>query len=98
MESSVSDCGSILTPVYAYVNPPLVFIFTGVNLTGMDIQIALDAVGGRKAELARKLGVSKPAVSRWVKAGKLPAMRVWQWKALQAPTPTIAADSTATPA
>ena len=64
----------------------------------MDIQIALDAVGGRKAELARRLGVSKPAVSRWVKVGKLPAMRVWQWKALEALTPPITADSTATPA
>ena len=74
------------------------FFFTVVNLRGMDIQTALDAVGGRKAELARKLGVSKPAVSRWVKAGKLPAMRVWQWKALQASTPPITADSTATPA
>ncbi len=72
------------------------FFFTVVNLRGMDIQTALDAVGGRKAELARKLGVSKPAVSRWVKAGRLPAMRVWQWKALEASTPPIAADSTAT--
>jgi hypothetical protein len=83
---------------YALVNTLLAFIFTPVNLRGMDIQTALDAVGGRKAELARKLGVSKPAVSRWVKAGKLPAMRVWQWKALQASTPPITADSTATPA
>ncbi len=62
----------------------------------MDIQAAL-AVAGSKAALARKLGVSRPAVSRWVKAGKLPAMRVWQWKALEAVTPQIAADSTATP-
>ena len=82
---------------YALVNTPLAFIFTGVNLRGMDIQTALDQVGGRKAELARKLGVSKPAVSRWVKAGKLPAMRVWQWKALEASTPPITADSTPTP-
>ena len=60
----------------------------------MDIKTALNAVGGRKAELARKLGVSKPAVSRWVKAGKLPAMRVWQWKALEAATAPITGDST----
>ena len=62
----------------------------------MDIQAAL-AVAGSKAALARKLGVSRPAVSRWVKSGKLPAMRVWQWKALEALPPQIAADSTATP-
>jgi len=62
----------------------------------MDIQAAL-AVAGSKAALARKLGVSRPAVSRWVKAGKLPAMRVWQWKALEAVTPQITADSTPTP-
>jgi len=62
----------------------------------MDIQAAL-AVAGSKAALARKLGVSRPAVSRWVKAGKLPAMRVWQWKALETLPPQIAADSTATP-
>lgn len=63
----------------------------------MDIQTALDAVGGSKAALARKLKVSKPAVSRWVKAGQLPAMRVWQWKALEASTPPIAADLPPTP-
>ena len=79
------------------MSTPLAFIFTLVNFHGMDIQDAL-AVAGSKAALARKLGVSRPAVSRWVKAGQLPPMRVWQWKALQAPTPTIAADSTATPA
>lgn len=62
----------------------------------MDIQAAL-AVAGSKAALARKLGVSRPAVSRWVKSGRLPEMRVWQWKALEAVTPQIAADSTATP-
>jgi len=72
------------------------FIFTPVNFHGMDIQDAL-AVAGSKAALARKLGVSRPAVSRWVKAGKLPAMRVWQWKALEAVTPPITADSTPTP-
>jgi len=62
----------------------------------MDIQTAL-AVAGSKAALARKLGVSRPAVSRWVKAGRLPPMRVWQWKALEALTPQITADSTPTP-
>ena len=62
----------------------------------MDIQDAL-AVAGSKAALARKLGVSRPAVSRWVKAGRLPEMRVWQWKALEALTPPIAADSAPTP-
>jgi transcriptional regulator with XRE-family HTH domain len=82
---------------YALVNTLLAIIFTHVNLRGMDIQIALAACGGRKAELARRLGVSKPAVSRWVKTGRLPKMRVWQWKALEAVTPPIAADSTATP-
>jgi len=75
---------------------PLAIIFTIVNLQSMDIQTAL-AVTGSKAALARKLGVSRPAVSRWVKAGRLPAMRVWQWKALEALPPQIAADSTATP-
>ena len=81
------------------VNPcqrPLAFIFTGVNLPPMDIQAAL-AVAGSKAALARRLGVSKPAVSRWCKAGRLPEMRVWQWKALEASTPPITADSTPTP-
>jgi len=79
------------------MSTPLVFFFTGVNFHGMDIQAAL-AVAGSKAALARKLGVSRPAVSRWVKAGQLPPMRVWQWKALEALTTPIAADSTATPA
>ena len=78
------------------MSTPLVFFFTGVNFHGMDIQDAL-AVAGSKAALARKLGVSRPAVSRWVKAGRLPPMRVWQWKALEALTTPIAADSTATP-
>ena len=78
--------------------PPLQLFSRPLTCALMDIQTALDAVGGRKAELARKLGVSKPAVSRWVKAGKLPEMRVWQWKALEASTPPITADSTATPA
>ena len=72
------------------------FFFTGVNFHGMDIQAAL-AVAGSKAALARKLGVSRPAVSRWVKAGRMPEMRVWQWKALEALTTPIAADSTPTP-
>ena len=78
------------------VNTPPALFFTVVNLRPMDIHTALAAVGGRKAELARKLGVSKPAVSRWVKAGKLPAMRVWQWRALEASTAPISADSTPT--
>jgi len=78
------------------MSTPLVFFFTGVNFHGMDIQAAL-AVAGNKAALARKLGVSRPAVSRWVKAGKLPAMRVWQWKALEALTTPIAADLPLTP-
>ncbi len=62
----------------------------------MDIQAAL-AVAGSKAALARKLGVSRPAVSRGVKAGRLPEMRVWQWKAIGALTPPIAADLPPTP-
>ena len=78
------------------MSTPLVFFFTGVNFHGMDIQDAL-AVAGSKAALARKLGVSKPAVSRWVKAGRLPEMRVWQWKALEASTPPIAVDLPPTP-
>jgi DNA invertase Pin-like site-specific DNA recombinase len=77
------------TPPLKYFSRPLTYRF-------MDIQAAL-AVAGSKAALARKLGVSRPAVSRWVKAGKLPAMRVWQWKALEAVTPPITADSTPTP-
>ena len=72
------------------------FFFTGVNFHGMDIQAAL-AVAGSKAALARKLGVSRPAVSRWVKAGRLPPMRIWQWKALEAVTPPITADLPPTP-
>lgn len=78
------------------MSTPLVFFFTGVNFHGMDIQDAL-AVAGSKAALARKLGVSRPAVSRWVKAGRLPPMRVWQWKALEALTTPITADSAPTP-
>ena len=73
--------------------PPLHLFSRALTCALMDIQTALAAVGGRKAELARKLGVSKPAVSRWVKAGKLPAMRVWQWKALEAAATPITADS-----
>ena len=86
-----------LTQVTPLSTPYLQLFLHSLTCALMDIQTALDAVGGRKAELARKLGVSKPAVSRWVKAGKLPEMRVWQWKALEASTPPIAADSTTTP-
>jgi hypothetical protein len=78
------------------VNSPLHLFLPSLTYRFMDIQAAL-AVAGSKAALARKLGVSRPAVSRWVKAGKLPAMRVWQWKALEAVTPQITADSTPTP-
>ena len=85
-------CAHWLTPV----NTPLQLFSPSLTFPGMDIQDAL-AVAGSKAALARKLGVSRPAVSRWVKAGKLPAMRVWQWKALEAPAPTIAADLPLTP-
>lgn len=76
--------------------PPLHLFLLALTYDLMDIQAAL-AVAGSKAALARKLGVSKPAVSRWCKAGRLPEMRVWQWKALEASTPPIAADSTPTP-
>jgi DNA invertase Pin-like site-specific DNA recombinase len=78
------------------VNSLLHLFLPSLTYRRMDIQAAL-AVAGSKAALARKLGVSRPAVSRWVKAGKLPAMRVWQWKALEAVTPQITADSTPTP-
>jgi hypothetical protein len=79
------------------VNSLLHLFLPSLTYRRMDIQAAL-AVAGSKAALARKLGVSRPAVSRWVKAGKLPPMRVWQWKALEAVTPPVAADSTPTPA
>jgi hypothetical protein len=78
------------------VNSLLHLFLPSLTYRRMDIQAAL-AVAGSKAALARKLGVSRPAVSRWVKAGKLPPMRVWQWKALEAVTPPITADSTPTP-
>lgn len=61
----------------------------------MDIQQAIRLHGG-KAALARYCGVSKAAVSRWAKNGKIPQARLWQLQVLEAATRAITADSTVT--
>jgi DNA-binding transcriptional regulator YdaS (Cro superfamily) len=46
----------------------------------MDIQKLLKRYGSQSA-MAEAFGVTKGAVSQWVKAGAIPAARVWQYKA-----------------
>jgi hypothetical protein len=49
----------------------------------MNIKPVLAAFGGNKSALAKAFKVSSPAVSRWVKNGKLPALRAYQWRDMQ---------------
>jgi len=46
----------------------------------MDIQRLIKQYGSQQA-VAQAFGVTKGAVSQWVKAGAIPAARVWQYKA-----------------
>jgi hypothetical protein len=46
----------------------------------MDINTALKKFGSA-AGVAKAFGVSAPAVSRWIRLGKVPQQRVWQYKA-----------------
>jgi DNA invertase Pin-like site-specific DNA recombinase len=46
----------------------------------MDIQQALKKFGS-PAGIARAFGVTPPAVSRWIRNGRIPQARVWQVKA-----------------
>ena len=46
----------------------------------MDIQKLIKRYGSQQA-VAQAFGVTKGAVSQWVKAGAIPAARVWQVKA-----------------
>jgi DNA-binding transcriptional regulator YdaS (Cro superfamily) len=48
----------------------------------MDIHKLIKRYGSQQA-LARAFGVTDGAVSQWVKAGAIPAARVWQYKAGQ---------------
>ena len=48
----------------------------------MDIQKLIKRYGSQQA-VAEAFGVTKGAVSQWVKAGAIPAARVWQLKAGQ---------------
>ena len=48
----------------------------------MDIQKLIKRYGSQQA-VAAAFGVTKGAVSQWVKAGAIPAARVWQLKAGQ---------------
>jgi len=48
----------------------------------MDIQKLIKRYGSQQA-VAAAFGVTKGAVSQWVKAGSIPAARVWQLKAGQ---------------
>ena len=47
----------------------------------MDIKILLKEFGTQMA-LAKAFNVSRQAVSKWVKAGELPALRVYQAREL----------------
>jgi predicted transcriptional regulator len=46
----------------------------------MDIQKLIKRYGSQQA-VADAFGVTKGAVSQWVKAGAIPAARAWQYKA-----------------
>jgi predicted transcriptional regulator len=46
----------------------------------MDIQKLINRYGSQQA-VAKAFGVTKGAVSQWVKAGTIPAARLWQYKA-----------------
>jgi len=46
----------------------------------MDIQTALKKYGS-PGGIAKAFGVSGPAVSRWIRLGRIPQQRVWQLKA-----------------
>jgi DNA invertase Pin-like site-specific DNA recombinase len=46
----------------------------------MDIQQALKKFGS-PAGVARAFKVSPPAVSRWIRNGRIPQARVWQYEA-----------------
>jgi len=46
----------------------------------MDIQKILKRFPSQK-HMAKAFGVTDGAISQWIKAGRLPDARVWQWKA-----------------
>jgi len=46
----------------------------------MDIKQALKTYGSPSG-IAKAFGVSAPAVSRWIRQGRIPQQRVWQAKA-----------------
>jgi len=52
----------------------------GLNCRVMDIQQVLKRFPSQKA-MAKAFGVTDGAISQWIKAGRLPDARVWQWKA-----------------
>ena len=52
----------------------------------MDIHRLIKRYGSQQA-LAEAFGVTKGAVSQWVKAGAIPAARAWQFKAGQVKPP-----------
>jgi DNA-binding transcriptional regulator YdaS (Cro superfamily) len=52
----------------------------------MDIHKLIKRYGSQQA-LAAAFGVTKGAVSHWVKAGAIPAARAWQYKAGQVKPP-----------
>ena len=58
----------------------------GAYPAGMDIQKLIRRYGSQKA-VAAAFGVTKGAVSQWVKAGAIPPARVWQLKAKQVKAP-----------
>jgi predicted transcriptional regulator len=51
----------------------------------MDIHKLIKRYGSQQA-VALAFGVTKGAVSQWVKAGAIPAARLWQYKAGQVKT------------
>jgi predicted transcriptional regulator len=52
----------------------------------MDIQKLIKRYGSQQA-VAQAFGVTKGAVSQWLKAGTIPAARLWQAKAGQVKPP-----------
>ena len=61
-------------------NTPSKKKFKPLNCPSMDIQKLIHRYGSQQA-VAKAFGVTKGAVSHWVKAGAVPAARLWQLKA-----------------
>ncbi len=65
---------------YTPLSIPLAKKSLGGYILPMDIHKLIKRYGSQQA-VADAFGVTKGAVSQWVKAGAIPAARLWQWQA-----------------